>query len=101
LGHEGFVYVYRGSAEVGAGASATAVPRQRMAVLAHAHAGLEPEGTGADGVRICNPGTEEARLLLIAGQPLREPIVQHGPFVMNTREQIFQAVQDFQAGRLG
>jgi redox-sensitive bicupin YhaK (pirin superfamily) len=101
LGHEGFVYVYRGSAEVGAGASATAVPRQRMAVLAHAHAGLEPEGAAADGVRICNPGAEEARLLLIAGQPLREPIVQHGPFVMNTREQIFQAVQDFQAGRLG
>jgi hypothetical protein len=38
--------------------------------------------------------------VLIAGQPLNEPIAQHGPFVMNTREQLHQAVQDFNAGRL-
>ncbi|HEY6612473.1 MAG TPA: pirin-like C-terminal cupin domain-containing protein, partial [Pseudomonas sp.] len=40
-----------------------------------------------------------ARVLLIAGRPLHEPIVQHGPFVMNTREQIEQALADFRSGR--
>jgi hypothetical protein len=45
-------------------------------------------------------GPEGARLILIAGQPLNEPIAQHGPFVMNTNEKNFQAVEDFRAGRL-
>jgi redox-sensitive bicupin YhaK (pirin superfamily) len=43
---------------------------------------------------------QPVRALLIAGRPLREPIMQHGPFVMNTREQLLQAVQDYQSGRL-
>jgi redox-sensitive bicupin YhaK (pirin superfamily) len=38
---------------------------------------------------------------LIAGHPLREPIAQYGPFVMNTQAQLIEAVQDYQAGRLG
>jgi redox-sensitive bicupin YhaK (pirin superfamily) len=42
-----------------------------------------------------------ARALLITGQPLHEPIAQYGPFVMNTREELMQAVEDFQSGRLG
>jgi redox-sensitive bicupin YhaK (pirin superfamily) len=41
----------------------------------------------------------EARFLVIAGRPLGEPVVHHGPFVMNTREEILQAIEDFQAGR--
>jgi len=41
-----------------------------------------------------------ARCLLIGGKPLREPVVQYGPFVMNTRQEIEQAVHDYQAGRL-
>jgi redox-sensitive bicupin YhaK (pirin superfamily) len=42
----------------------------------------------------------ESRALLIAGRPLREPIVQHGPFVMNTLQEIRQAVQDYSSGRM-
>jgi hypothetical protein len=39
--------------------------------------------------------------LLVAGLPLREPVARYGPFVMNTREEIVQAVEDFRVGRLG
>jgi redox-sensitive bicupin YhaK (pirin superfamily) len=81
-----FVYVYRGSLEI----EGTPIPAGRMAILANA--------ADADGVAI--RASEEARALLIAGEPLREPIVQYGPFVMNTTDQIRQAVADFQAGRL-
>jgi redox-sensitive bicupin YhaK (pirin superfamily) len=41
-----------------------------------------------------------ARLVLVAGRPLKEPVVQHGPFVMNTREQIDEALRDYRDGRL-
>ncbi|NTW87274.1 MAG: pirin family protein [Holophagaceae bacterium] len=40
-------------------------------------------------------------LMLLAGEPLREPIAHHGPFVMNTREEIEQAIRDYQQGRMG
>jgi redox-sensitive bicupin YhaK (pirin superfamily) len=89
-GHNAFVYVYRG--EVTIGDAATPVPVQRMAVLAN--------GADRDGVRL-RAGAEGARALLIAGRPLDEPIAQYGPFVMNTQSEIFQAVEDFRAGRLG
>jgi redox-sensitive bicupin YhaK (pirin superfamily) len=52
----------------------------------------------SDGVQI--QAEQDSRLLLIAGRPLKEPIVQYGPFVMNTKQEIYQAVTDFQAGRL-
>ncbi len=44
---------------------------------------------------------DDARALLLSGQPLNEPVVAQGPFVMNTREQIREAIVDFQAGRMG
>ncbi len=66
------------------------VPAQRMAILA-CH-------TFADGVVIESSG--EAKALLIAGQPLSEPIAQYGPFVMNTEQEIYQALNDFRDGRL-
>ncbi len=83
--HNAFVYVYRGGLQVGA----QPVPLQRMAIL----------GNAGDGVRLV-AGSEGARAILIAGKPLKEPIVQHGPFVMNTQQEIFKAVEDFRAGRL-
>jgi quercetin 2,3-dioxygenase len=42
-----------------------------------------------------------AELLVLGGQPIREPVVHYGPFVMNTNEEIAQALEDYQAGRLG
>ena len=45
-------------------------------------------------------GAEGARFLVLAGKPLREPVVQYGPFVMNTREEIEQAIRDYQSGEL-
>lgn len=83
--HNAFVYVYRGEAQVGE----TAVPAQRMAILKNQ--------ADRDGVVLQANG--ETRALLIAGQPLNEPIAQYGPFVMNRQEEIFQAVADFKAGR--
>ncbi len=85
--HNAFVYVYRGALKVGE----REVARQRMAIFANM--------PGSDGVAL-QAGPEGARAILIAGQPLNEPIAQHGPFVMNTRDELMQAVEDFQAGRL-
>ena len=41
-----------------------------------------------------------AKAILVAGKPLGEPIVQHGPFVMNTKEEIYQAIKDYNEGHL-
>ena len=82
--HNAFIYVYRGAVQVGD----TRVEAKRMGILGNA-----PE---ADGVTIA--ATEDARLILIAGKPLNEPIVQYGPFVMNTEQQIHQAIDDFRNG---
>jgi len=85
-GHNAFVYVYRGAVNI----AGQRVPTQRLAILANT-----PD---ADGVVI--EAAEDARVLLIAGRPLNEPIVQYGPFVMNTQQEIYQALSDFRAGRL-
>jgi quercetin 2,3-dioxygenase len=57
-------------------------------------------GTG-DTVRFTNPGDRPLELLLVGGVPLREPVARYGPFVMNTRDEILQAIEDFRAGRMG
>ena len=44
---------------------------------------------------------ERAQALLFSGVPLREPVVQYGPFVMNTQRDIIEAIEDYQAERLG
>ena len=45
-------------------------------------------------------GSGGARFLVLGGRPLNEPVVQYGPFVMNTREEIEQAIRDYQNGEL-
>ena len=84
--HNAFVYVYRGEVRIGS----ETLPVQRMAILAN--------DAEADGVVI--EATGEAKVLLIAGRPLNEPIAQYGPFVMNTDQEIYQALNDFRDGRL-
>ncbi len=84
-GFNAFAYVYRGGVQV----ADTQVPAQRMAILANR--------ADCDGVVLAAHAA--SRVLLIAGRPLNEPIAQYGPFVMNSNEEIFQAVEDYQAGR--
>jgi len=83
--HNAFVYVYRGGLQIGD----TQVPVQRMAILGN--------DADSDGVVLKAPAT--TRALLISGKPLGEPIAQYGPFVMNTKDEILQAVQDYQSGK--
>jgi hypothetical protein len=83
-GHHAFAFVFEGSATVAGEAVAT----DHLAVL----------GDG-EGVTV-TAGDNGARMILVAGAPLREPVVQHGPFVMDSREAIQEAFDDFRAGRL-
>jgi quercetin 2,3-dioxygenase len=55
---------------------------------------------GGEEVQI-RAGEKELRILFLAGEPLKIPVVSHGPFVMCTQEEIYQAFEDYQAGRLG
>lgn len=86
--HNGLLYVFQGAVQV----AGTDLLDGQMGVL----------GSG-DEIDIGVPGgaAVEAQLLLLGGVPLNEPMVQHGPFVMNTEAEIAQAVRDYQAGRMG
>ena len=81
-GHNAFAYVFEGAAEIGG----TAVPTSALAVL-------------GPGDRVAIRAGADARLLLVAGKPLDEPVARYGPFVMNTEAEIRQAIRDFQSGR--
>ncbi len=83
-GHSAFAYLYDGSAEI----AGRELPRRAAGIL----------GPG-DRVRVA-AGSAGARLLLLAGRPIGEPVAQYGPFVMNTRKEIEQAVADYRSGRL-
>ncbi len=87
--HNAFVYVYHGTVTV----NGVPVPARRMGIL-----GNEP---GAGGVILQasqDKPSGDTRLILLAGKPLNEPIVQYGPFVMNTQQEIHQALNDYNNG---
>lgn len=86
--HNAFCYVFAGMAEIGATEKTPAKPvlAGELAVLGH-----------GDGVRIRAP-KEITRLLVVAGRPLGEPVARYGPFVMNSRDEILQAIADYQNG---
>jgi quercetin 2,3-dioxygenase len=84
-GHNAFVYVYEGQVRVGDGASSKLV-RGDLGLL----------GPGAS--TLIQAPDAGARLILVAGRPLNEPVAKYGPFVMNTPQQIAQAVEDFRNG---
>jgi redox-sensitive bicupin YhaK (pirin superfamily) len=87
-GHNAFVYAYDGSADILADGVSRSLP--------HRAAGLLSDG---DQLQL-RGGPQGARLLLLAARPIGEPVVQYGPFVMNTREEIEQTLDDYRSGRL-
>lgn len=86
-GHNAFAYVFEGAVTVGEGDDARALETHELGVL------------GGGETLTLRAGSQSARLILVAGRPLREPVVRHGPFVMNTRQELMQAFVDFQEGR--
>ena len=84
--HNAFVYVYRGALAI----SGQTLDENRMGILANTPL--------ADGVTLS--ARAPAKAILISGKPLGETIMQHGPFVMNTKEEIYQAIKDYNEGRL-
>ena len=84
-GHNAFTYTYRGNVTI----EGSEVPDRHMAIL---------DNNGAEAV--CIVAHEASRILIVAGQPLHEPIVQYGPFVMNSAEEIAQTLRDYRAGQI-
>jgi redox-sensitive bicupin YhaK (pirin superfamily) len=87
-GHNAFLYVYEGSVTVGRGADSRELPPRSAGIL----------GDG-DAVAVESVG-DTALFILLAGRPIGEPVAQYGPFVMNTREEIEQAIADYRSGAL-
>ena len=87
------VYVLAGHGTVGA--DGTRITKGQLAVLGAGDV-ISLAGEGGD-----NESGDSMEVLLLGGQPINEPVAQYGPFVMNTREELVQAYEDFQRGRLG
>jgi redox-sensitive bicupin YhaK (pirin superfamily) len=84
-GHNVFLYPYKGSVTVGA--SRNFVQRGELAML-------------TPGDELTVEAVEKCSLIVVGATPLNEPIARYGPFVMNTREEIYKAFEDYQAGRM-
>ena len=87
-GHNAFAYVYEGEADLGPADAPRRIARGELGVLDRE--GRSVQVTGGDA---------PARLIVVAGRPLGEPVARYGPFVMNTEQQIAEAIRDFQSGR--
>ena len=87
LNHNAFIYVIEGEVSVQSADHFDAIAATKLAVL-----------TDGEQVSIVG-GQQSSRFLLIAGKPFNEPVARHGPFVMNTREQLLQAFDDFNQGK--
>jgi quercetin 2,3-dioxygenase len=102
--HAAFLYVFEGAVRVVTGKEdATTLRTHDLAVLRPGDR-VELEGDTALGGGEAGKGGRGAtrapnRVILVAGRPLREPVAKHGPFVMNTREELLQAFEDYQSGR--
>lgn len=82
-GHDGFVYVFEGALRV----KGERVQTGEVGVLS------------GDGTLSVSAAASGARFLVVAGKPIREPIAKYGPFVMNTQDELRQAIYDYQSGR--
>ncbi|XP_066561940.1 pirin isoform X2 [Amia ocellicauda] len=90
LGWTAFIYTLSGCVHVG--------PSDDQRKIEPHHTVVLDDG---DGVQFENKDSVVTHFVLIAGEPIKEPIVQHGPFVMNTEEEISQAISDFRSGTNG
>ncbi len=86
-GHNACIYVFDGHVQVLGSTRATQVSRGKLGVL------------GGEGELYVRSSPLGSRMLVLAGRPLREPVARYGPFVMNTRAELQQAVEDLRSGR--
>ena len=86
--HSAFIYSYEGDVSIDTTSEQRILSAQTAGVL-----------SAGDLLRV-TAHADSAKFIVVAGMPLNEPVVQHGPFVMNTREQIEQAIHDYQNGTL-
>jgi redox-sensitive bicupin YhaK (pirin superfamily) len=86
--HNAFIYAYEGDLKVGTAEAPRSLPMHTAGVL-----------SPGDRIKV-RAGHQDARFLLLAARPIGEPVVQYGPFVMNSREEIEQAISDYQNGKL-
>ena len=81
-GHTGFAYVFDGEAQI----EGSQIDLHTLAVL-------------GDGDQVTISSDTGARVILVAGRPIGEPVARYGPFVMNTKQEIHQAIEDYNNGR--
>jgi redox-sensitive bicupin YhaK (pirin superfamily) len=87
-----FAYVFRGVGKFGPTGGQKEVKEGQMVVF---------EEDNKDGIIEFESLTEELQFIVVGGKPLNEPVARYGPFVMNTQEQIMEAFEDYQSGKMG